>query len=83
MDINIIHARLAEVFRQVFSDPALQLHDAMTANDVDGWDSLNHVALISEIERQFKIKFKLRELMNMDCVGDMLRLIEAKTATPA
>ena len=83
MDIQVIRAHLAEIFRQVFNDPSLQLHDAMTASDVEGWDSLNHVALISGIEMHFKIKFKLKELMNMDCVGDILRLIEAKTSTPA
>ena len=79
MDILKIHAILTDIFRRVFGEPALELHDAMTANDVEGWDSLNHVALISDVEMQFKIKFKLKELMNMDSVGDLLRLIEAKT----
>lgn len=79
MDMLVIHAILTDIFRRVFDEPALELHDAMTANDVEGWDSLNHVALISDVEMQFQIKFKLKELMNMDSVGDLLRLIKAKT----
>ncbi len=83
MDSKLIRSQLEEIFRRVFNNPSLQLDDGMTAGDVEGWDSLNHVALISDIETEFKIKFKLRELMNMDCVGDILRFIETKTSTPA
>ena len=52
----------------------------MTAQDVEKWDSLRHVQLISEVETTFGIKFKLREIMSMNNVGDLIDLIDIKKA---
>jgi acyl carrier protein len=49
--------RLQNVFRQVFDDPDMVLRDAMTADDVDGWDSLVHVDLMVAVENEFGVKF--------------------------
>lgn len=73
-------AALEEVFRNVFKDPLLTLTESLSPADVDGWDSLNHVLLVSAIEARFKIKFKLKELMSIDCVRDFVRLLNAKSA---
>lgn len=78
MDAQHIKSTLTDIFRRVFKDPALEINETMTAQDVADWDSLNHLVLISAIEEQFKIKFKLKELLNIDNVGDLLRLIGAK-----
>jgi acyl carrier protein len=51
----------------------------MSAKDVERWDSLTHLSMISSVEETFGIKFKLKELIGMKNVGDLLRLIEAKT----
>lgn len=80
MDAHQIRSTLTDIFRQVFKDPALEISETMTAQDVPDWDSLNHLVLISAIEEQFKIKFKLKELLNIDNVGDLLRLVGAKVA---
>jgi acyl carrier protein len=50
----------------------------MTAQDIEKWDSLRHIQLISEVERVFGIKFKLREILHMNNVGDLIDLITAK-----
>ncbi|KAB2918627.1 MAG: acyl carrier protein [Bacteroidetes bacterium] len=73
-----IKEQTTAVFRKVFADTNLEIHDAMTAKDVERWDSLNHHTLISTVEEQFGIKFKLKEVIGMKNVGDLLRLIEAK-----
>ena len=78
MEPQQIHDRLTTIFRRVFNEPGLELKDSLSASDVDGWDSLNHITLISAIEEDFKIKFKLRDLMNMENVGDLLGLIAGK-----
>jgi acyl carrier protein len=54
----------------------------MTAQDVEKWDSLRHIQLISEVERAFEIKFKLREVLSMRNVGDLMDLIHAKQGMP-
>ena len=75
--MNIMDS-LTEVFRAVFEDDAIILKPEMTANDVQGWDSLSHVVLILAIENRFKIKFNHKELLTLKNVGDLLKSIENK-----
>lgn len=78
MERETINSKLSEVFRSVFNNDSLILSDDLTANDVDNWDSLSHMLLISEIEKTFNIKFKLKELNKMRNVGDMIDLLSQK-----
>jgi acyl carrier protein len=50
----------------------------MSSNDVDGWNSLNHMILVSEVEKAFSIKLKLKDLNKMHNVGDMIDIILSK-----
>jgi len=72
--------KLTAVFHETFQNHNLVIAREMTAQDVEGWDSLAHVQLIIAVETAFGIKFKLREIMGMKNVGDMIDLIDAKTA---
>jgi acyl carrier protein len=51
-----------------------------TANDIEEWDSLSHIRLIVAVERKFKIKFTNSEIESLKRVGDLVTLVEAKTA---
>lgn len=62
----------------VFDDDSIQIHPAMTANDVDGWDSLSHVNLITTIEAKFGIRFSQKELLKQKNVGDLITDIDRK-----
>ena len=73
-----IAGKLTSVFRTVFDDNTLVLTDELSAKDVDGWNSLSHMILISEIEDVFAIKFKLKDLNKMKNVGDMIEIIMSK-----
>jgi len=55
-----------------------QLTDETTAHDVDGWESITHMMIISEIEKSFEIKFKLMDLMNMNNIGDLIGTIQSE-----
>jgi acyl carrier protein len=72
--------RLAGIFRTLFNDPGLELRDDLTARDVDGWDSLNHVNLMILIEDEFRIRFTTSEVSSLQDVGELKRLLAAKTA---
>jgi acyl carrier protein len=76
-----ITGTLKTVFQSVFDESDITITREMTAQDVESWDSLHHIQLISEVERAFKIKFKLREVMGMKSVGDLIDLIDRKTAS--
>ena len=66
------------VFQEVFDDDTIQIGPEMTADDIDGWDSLSHVNLIVAIEMKFGIRFTHKELLTFRNVGDLLRNIESK-----
>lgn len=70
--------RLTPVFRNVFRDNTLEITDELSALDVENWDSLSHMLLIAEVENQFAIKFKLKDLNKMRNVGDMITVISSK-----
>ena len=69
---------LTEVFRIVFDDDSIEIRPELTANDVDGWDSLTHVNLITAIELKFGIRFTQKELLKQRNVGDLVTYIDRK-----
>lgn len=78
MDETQIYARLSEIFESVFDDDSIKLAPALTAKDVDGWDSLAHIRLMLTVERTFKVKFSTPEIGKLANVGGLVALIETK-----
>jgi len=78
MNNEEINAKVQEIFRDVFQAPALVIRPEMTASDVDKWDSLTHLTMIAKVEEAFGFRFKLKEMVKMKNVGDMLTIINEK-----
>jgi len=80
--MNDTRASICKVFREVFDDPTIELRDDMTADHIDGWDSMTHVDLITALEFALGIKFGIAEISRMkepgENVGSLVALIEAK-----
>ena len=76
---NSIETSLLEIFKKVFKDEDLVISRETTASDIDGWNSLNNVILISEVEKKFNVKFKLTQLLNLENVGDLIDTIQLST----
>jgi len=66
------------VFRDLFDDDTLKLRPDMTAADVEAWDSLTHINLIVDIEREFKVRFTTGEITGLKTVGDLAALVDKK-----
>ncbi len=73
-----IFGKLNEVFRDVFEDDDITVNDQTTADDIDDWDSLEHINLINAIEQEFGIKFNMGQIVSMKNVGEMVTIIESK-----
>ena len=73
-----VYEKLTGIFRKVFDNDSLEIHDELTANDVESWDSLTHMLLITEVENSFSVKFRLKDLNKMRNVGDLADTIIAK-----
>lgn len=78
MEKSEVLIKLTMIFKKSFNNSSIVLFDEMTANDLEGWDSLTHMLLVSEIEERFNIKFKLKDLNKMRNVGDMVEIIISK-----
>ena len=78
MDNQQILAALTEIFREVFDNDAIKVTNETTAEDVEGWDSFNHINLIIAIENRLHIKFQVAEIEELRNVGELARLIEKK-----
>lgn len=70
--------RLTRVFRNIFQDDSIILNPQMTADDVEGWDSLSHVNLIIAVEIEFGIEFTQAEIRTFENVGALINAIEKK-----
>ena len=67
-----------KVFRETLDLDDLVLAPELTARDVEGWDSLNHILLVVAVERKFGIKFNAGEIDGLENVGEFIDLIESK-----
>ena len=66
---------LERVVSRVLKRENISLSDEMTAPDVEGWDSLNHVQIIFNLEEELDVRFPIPEIQNLNNVGDLLKLI--------
>lgn len=73
-----ILSKLNPIFARVFEDDSLEITEESSARDIDKWDSLRHVLLISEIEKAFDTQFELDEMIGFQNVGDIARALEKK-----
>jgi acyl carrier protein len=76
--VSDILERLQPLFRDVLDNPRLIITRDSNGSNVAGWDSLAHINLVSETEREFGVRFALGELESLRNVGDMVDLIAKK-----
>lgn len=75
MTRNEVYRRLDEVFQDVFDDDAIRVEDSTTAEDIEDWDSLEHINLIVAVEQEFGMKFTMGETTTLKNVGEMVDII--------
>ena len=80
MERNEILAKLTPIFRTAFNDDTIELDEDMTTDDFDNWDSVTQMILVSMVEEEFDIVFKLREVGVLDSVEAFVDGIEEKLA---
>ena len=75
MNREEIYEQLNEVFQDVFDDEDIIVNDETTADDIEDWDSLEHINLIVAVEKKFGIKFNMGEVNKFNNVGEMVDTI--------
>jgi acyl carrier protein len=74
-----VYTDLKEIFDDVFMRDDIALTPELTAKQVQGWDSFKQIEIVMASEEKWKIKFNTRELDGLQAVGDLAKLIVAKT----
>ncbi|MBR1864087.1 MAG: acyl carrier protein [Ruminococcus sp.] len=75
MNMKELKKRLTDVFRDVFDDDSIVIDENTTADDIDDWDSIEHITLIGAVEEEFGMRFKMGEVSGMNNVGEMMKII--------
>jgi len=78
MEREEIIKEITPIFLDVLDIDKIDLREETTANDIEEWDSLNHIQLVVAIEKYFNIKFTSQEIQGWVNVGDMCKTIISK-----
>jgi acyl carrier protein len=73
--LSDIKSRLNNVFKEVFDDEEIEIHDDMNAEDFEEWDSLMHVTLVVAAEKEFGMRFSAADVAKLQNVGEMIQKI--------
>jgi acyl carrier protein len=73
-----VHERLQEIFYAIFGDDIPELRPDMTAEDIEGWDSVAHINLMFAIEEEFEVHFSESQLADFAIVGELEAFLAAQ-----
>ncbi|MCQ2513097.1 MAG: acyl carrier protein [Lachnospiraceae bacterium] len=76
-----IYNALNEIFQDIFDDDEIVVEASTTSDDIEDWDSLEHINLVVAIEKRFGLKFSMVEVNGMKDVGEMVEIIKARGTT--
>ena len=73
-------ARVQRAFSSAFDVEPGSVTINTVPGDIRAWDSMGHVTLASSLEQEFGLTFDVDELMEMENVREILRIVQAKLA---
>lgn len=73
-----ILTRLQPIFCDILDNSSIVITPESSARDIEEWDSLAHISIVSAIEQEFRIRFALGELEKLNNVGEMIALMQKK-----
>jgi acyl carrier protein len=78
MNTEQIYLEIREIIADVLDQPDIQITADTAADDVEGWDSFNHINIVVAVEAHFGIKFHTAEIEEVRNVGELVELIAKK-----
>ena len=74
METAEIYSKLTDLFRELFADDSIVLTPQTTADDIEGWDSFNHISVIVAVETRFGVKMSTATRVRLCWKPDSMRL---------
>ncbi len=78
MDNQSIIEKIRSILKRVLKHDRFEIHNELTAQMVEGWDSLTHMVILTEIEKEFGVQFRLKEINKLKNMGNLIELITSK-----
>lgn len=72
-----IFSKIESICQKIFGVGTV-ITEKTAATDIEKWDSMNHVVLISTIEKEFALTFDIMEIIGITTIGDFVDLVEKK-----
>jgi acyl carrier protein len=72
--------KIEEIFRRQFLDNSLIVRKETSPLEIESWDSLTHISLLSAIEKEFKLRFTAEEMAKIDSVEKIIVCIDSRVA---
>lgn len=72
--------RLEKIVREVFDIAAETIDGDWTSDDIPDWDSVGHLNLIMEVEKEFNIKVEIEEMFEIEKLADIVKILKKKEA---
>ena len=72
-----IFEKVQDIFRDVFDDDSLEIGESTNSDDIEDWDSLEHITLVVSMEKEFNVKFDIKVVNKLENVGQMVDLIQS------
>ena len=73
-----IFAELNVIFRKIFDDESIVLTDSTSSADIEDWDSLAQINIITSVQEKFGAKFNILELNAVKNVGELADMVLQK-----
>lgn len=70
--------QLKEVFVRVLDVDPSSVNERTTIDNLDEWDSMKHLELVMEIEKEFHVEFQPHEIILMNSVKLIMDKLQAK-----
>lgn len=75
-------SKIEEIFKKELGDNSIKVTYESSPNNIEKWDSMNNLILISAIESEFKISFPLDIIFDAKNIGDLCDYILLNAKTP-
>ncbi len=73
-------SEITAILREVLHDNDLDPAPTTRFDDLAGWDSMDMVTVVVEVECRFDLQFEVQEIDRLNTVADLIRMIQAKQA---
>lgn len=71
---------LTKIAGEILDVNPAKLSKNSSAKDVPTWDSVNNLIIISEVEKEYKVKITISEVYKLKNLGDFYNLLKQKGA---